>query len=190
MNRSLENPLKDYWALTISPEQRNGKPLSMYKRDRDFLYQWLTPYTDHFIMYPEFTESGRLHYHGIIHISDRYKFYHTKHLVTNIGFTMWKPLRNVKDHLTWLTYCRKNFGISRMKPSIYMTYKNYKRYNETLQAKAELFVMEEYKKAKQTLTELTEYDEANKIYHNRYKFVIYNPENYKTELDKLQEAKV
>lgn len=124
MNKRIENQLKSLhqrrlWALTISPKQRVGDPKLYYVDDRVSMVRLLSRFSEHYIMYPEFTLTGRLHYHGIVLITDNYKYYHTKHHLDKLGFTMWKPLSSFFDHLTWLHYCKKDWGYCKMKPIIY-----------------------------------------------------------------------
>lgn len=123
----LGTPVKDLYALTISPPQRTGCPKTLYKKDRDIIYYYIPKFSNHFILFPEFSQCGRLHYHGIIKVTDKYKFYHTKHLLDNLGFTMWKPLKDYQGQLAWLTYCKKDLGITRLDPFIYKTNCNYKK---------------------------------------------------------------
>lgn len=151
MNRKLEKftsiVLRDFWALTISPPMRTGKPTYHYVSDRNIMTHYLNTYSDHYIMYPEFTNDGRLHYHGIVYIKDKYKFYHTKHYMEHIGFSMWKPLKTHKDHMTWLIYCLKERYFCRLKPIIYDKSVKRKQYTqEDFETKEDIIVNDNIEK--------------------------------------------
>lgn len=69
-----------------------------------------------YIIYPEFDEKGRLHYHGILALdSNQYiRFYkHAMHKLKRIGFVDVKPLKTFKDKLRWICYIKKSFGTTR-----------------------------------------------------------------------------
>lgn len=134
VTKKTQNPfllpikLNSWYALTISPPDRCDKsPKTLYRLDRDEIMYYTCKFSNEFIFYPEFSSSGRLHYHAIVHVSDKYKFYHTKHLLNHLGFCMWKPLNNFIDKLNWLQYCKKDQGFVQYKPIMYQTFKNYKK---------------------------------------------------------------
>lgn len=149
----LCTPLKDFYALTISPPESNRDPRKSYSEDRDSITQLMTPFSDHYMMYPEFTELGRLHYHGLVYVSDKIKFYHTKHLLGILGFCMWKPLRKYSDQLNWLIYCMKNIAICGLEPIKYMTKANYKRKQFFCKLTKSEMICEKLKQAKAVLVE-------------------------------------
>lgn len=94
-------------ALTISPPLREGNQIELFKRDlKRFakLKVW-------FSLYPEFSDTGRLHYHGFIAktILDKY-LKDIEYLQEKFGFICVKPVKNQKG---WEAYCKKEWAVTK-----------------------------------------------------------------------------
>lgn len=100
-------------ALTVSPPYRIQGPRYCYNDDMNFL-KFIRLCSKHFIIYPELSRSSRLHYHGLILISDHIK-YHKKIVpaLKRMGHVKIDPIRTFADHLRWLLYIRKEWETSR-----------------------------------------------------------------------------
>lgn len=95
-------------GLTISPP-----PRYTINNDWKLLYVWvkritsvLTPFCSEWIMYPEFDESARLHFHGIFHVKDKIKYYKTINRLRKHGFI------KIENRITpkWEEYIRKSLS--------------------------------------------------------------------------------
>lgn len=109
--------LGTYYALTISPPDRTvGKarvPLAnVYLDDIINIRRWLGACSKHYCMYPEFSTTGRLHYHGVVQFHDKIKWFRqTKGLFEKrMGYVQLDPLKTPWDYLSWVTYCKKEFN--------------------------------------------------------------------------------
>lgn len=108
-------------AFTLSPPYRftNGTKLKnpnrhLYDEDRisiKSILRYIRCGT--YIIYPEITNTGRLHYHGIINLDKnqnvrfhKYAFYKLKLL----GMVDIKVLNTFKDRLRWIIYMTKEWG--------------------------------------------------------------------------------
>lgn len=109
-------------AVTISPPMRtDGKykqPHKMYFLEDVCKIRQIMRYNriKTYIFYPEFDGKGRLHYHGIINLNvNQYiRFHkHAIHKLRNIGFVDNKKLNTFLDKLRWITYMKKEWGISK-----------------------------------------------------------------------------
>jgi len=110
-------------AITISPPLRYNNKLfknpnkCQYMDDLIFIrhvfhYNRIGSY----IIYPEFDQKGRLHYHGTLNLShdELVRFYkHAVHKLGNLGFVDHKRLLTFMDKLKWSIYCKKEFGLTR-----------------------------------------------------------------------------
>lgn len=100
--------------ITISPSYRSAAPKVLYAQDMFLIHKYLNPCSDHYILYPEFSDESRLHYHGIILFKDVIKFHKTKHLIDKtIGFTKIVRLKSHEDHLRVLIYSMKGWPATR-----------------------------------------------------------------------------
>lgn len=100
------------YALTLSPPIRHGDAEYLYDSDRYLIRKILNRCTDHYIVYPEFDKTCRLHYHGILQVKDMIKFHkHTrKALKAHFNFILVEALPSYKDHLQYMLYMRKDWG--------------------------------------------------------------------------------
>lgn len=119
------------YAITISPPC-NPPTVSCLKwldiKEYD-IRRLLNKFSRHYILYPEFSDTGRLHWHGLIIVHDKLALNLTRHLINKqLGWLALKPIRTFKDKLGWLMYCQKEYAdICRaFKPIIYMNLKRYK----------------------------------------------------------------
>lgn len=102
------------FAITISPPYRFSDPHALYFNDLLKIRRWVNRFSDHYAIWPEFTENARLHYHGVIKLRDPIKFYKTKYKFDKLlGFVKIDKLKTFKDHLRWLFYCQKDYHLIR-----------------------------------------------------------------------------
>lgn len=119
-----EGPTSKSFAFTLSPPIRL-KPLLQFKNpnrvrfdlDAADIRAILARSRMHrHIIYPEFDNKGRLHYHGIIDMTIHdYVSWHksTKHrFERTIGFTDLKELTTFQDKLKWNIYIRKSWPLT------------------------------------------------------------------------------
>lgn len=98
------------YALTISPPFYRGSPAYKYAEDCVMIRKLLNGFSDRYLLFPEFDENARLHYHGSIWIKDKIKFYKTKYLIDkHIGWSKFDPFKKKYDNIGWLCYCRKHY---------------------------------------------------------------------------------
>ncbi len=113
MNRTLENP--KLYSITITPPYRLIDPLYLYNDDLPILVRWFRSFSKHYILYTEFDDTSRIHYHGTIQVHDLIKYHRTKYRIQkSIGFVKLKLLKTPLDLLRWTFYVRKDY---------YMNYK-------------------------------------------------------------------
>ena len=108
---------RQYYAVTISPRPQDHI-LKALKEDYEAMWEQLRRSSKHFCMYPEIVNKDgidRLHYHGVINITDQTKWWKTTNkALQKIGYLRVKPIKTFQDHLRWLTYCRKGSRIHDM----------------------------------------------------------------------------
>lgn len=119
------------YFITISPPYRALAPSILYQQDTYMIYQYLNKCSDHYIIYPEFSSSSRLHYHGIIRINDLIKWHRQKALFDKaVGLTKIILIQNNKEHLRSLIYSMKEWPSTRSllkEPIIYKSNKTIKK---------------------------------------------------------------
>lgn len=98
------------YGLTISPPMQKFviNPDNLL-RSFEFIHKDLKKFCKHYLMYPEFDESGRLHYHGIVQPYDRVKFDRWGGVMRKHGFIKYE-VRSRTQPLNiprWLEYCSK-----------------------------------------------------------------------------------
>lgn len=128
MNRTIEK--NGVYAITISPPYRKRSPDYLYSDDKLVIRRLLNKCSRHYLLYPEFDERSRLHYHGIVYIHDLVKWHkHVKHNIDRmIGFTLIKKIRTIDEHIGWINYCKK--GGYTYDPIVYVNLRR-KRVEET-----------------------------------------------------------
>lgn len=109
-------------AITISPKNRvlGSKLRNANKNifdDDTFQIKQILKYNriNKYIIFPEFDDKGRLHYHGILSLDRNQYIRFYKHALTKlslIGFVDVKKLKEFQDKLKWLIYCKKEWNIS------------------------------------------------------------------------------
>ncbi len=108
MNRTLENP--KIWSITVSSPYRHFRPKYLYQEDIPIIRRWFRSFSKHYILFTEFDDSSRIHYHGTIYIHDMIKFHKTRYAFTSrVGFVKIKQLRTPMDLLKWNFYIRKDY---------------------------------------------------------------------------------
>lgn len=100
------------YAITVSPSLRAIRPEILYQDDVHNLRRLLNQCSHHFILYPEFDSTSRLHYHGVVQIDDLIKLHRIKYKFDRIGFTKVTRFKTFRDHLTYLLYCQKEFAVT------------------------------------------------------------------------------
>ncbi len=106
MNRTLENKMA--YSMTISPPYRFNRPTYLYNEDIPKIKRWLNKFSRHYVIYSEFDDESRLHYHLSVWIHDLIKYHKTKYLLNNkLGFIKTKLLKTRLDLLRWHIYCIK-----------------------------------------------------------------------------------
>lgn len=107
-----------YMALTISP--RNVVfSLFEYNRQKLHICKMLRRCSNEYQIYPELSDSGHLHWHGVFKQTD-YRKCHMQVLpsfVKEMGFICVKKVTNLDE---WLKYCKKNLSKTEevIKPSL------------------------------------------------------------------------
>lgn len=100
------------YSITISPPYRLFSPEYLYNEDIPKIRRWFKKFSKHFILFAEFDESSRIHYHGTIYIDDLIKFHKTRyHFQYRVGFVKTKLLRTFIDLLRWTYYIRKDYHL-------------------------------------------------------------------------------
>ncbi len=121
--------LDQYYSITISAQYRTVHPDFLYNDDKLKLIKWLNRFSDHYIIVPEFSDNGRLHYHGVFKMCDKIKYYKSKYNIDKeIGFVKVEKINDFKSHLRWLTYIYKNYYIVKNDYPFFI-YKKKKREN-------------------------------------------------------------
>jgi len=104
---------KAWFAVTISPQPFTGNTYYKYVNDLIYLKQIFKRSSMHYVFWPEFDKSDRLHYHGVVRVDNKHEWYKsTKRKLRIIGFTKIDLLKSFKDHLRWILYCKKDWGIN------------------------------------------------------------------------------
>lgn len=97
-------------ALTFSPPTSNNTPKFDHYNYYMQILKIIKPSTCRFVMYPEIDKSGRLHYHGILHVKDEIRLYKdTFPKLRKMGFIKVKQMKTFMSILGWLTYCMKEW---------------------------------------------------------------------------------
>jgi len=117
MNTCTQN-----YALTISPPKRSDyksfrNPYAIqYIEDCSFIRSILAYNKIYrYILYPEFDDKQRLHYHGVMTLDYTQKtrvYKHAMHKLQQLGFVDIKPLYTFLDNLRWVIYMKKSFGFT------------------------------------------------------------------------------
>lgn len=98
------------YFITISPPYRAMNPSILYQQDIYIIRQYLNRCSDHYILYPEFSKQSRLHYHGIIRITDLIKWHKQKPMFDKVlGFSKIDLIKSHKEHLRSLVYSMKEW---------------------------------------------------------------------------------
>lgn len=99
--------------ITISPPPRLGKPSVLYGDDMHVI-QWVLRKIKRYIIYPEFDEKRRLHYHGMIIMtaSERCTLYKEciPKLTSLLGYVDTSEPKNFNENLRTVLYCQKEWN--------------------------------------------------------------------------------
>lgn len=108
-------PIGQPIAITISPPQTDNSPSFDYNTSYIPLLIIMKKCTSQFVLYPEVTEEGRLHYHGIMYVKDEINYYREclPKLRNSYGFVKVRRINGHKGKLGWLMYCMKNWALCR-----------------------------------------------------------------------------
>lgn len=93
-------------AITISTPPSQFSVLYRIQDHHTSIDESLRKICKSYILYPEFDEQGRLHYHGMINGYDEIKYFHLKWKLDRVGYTLVKP---IKQPLIWVLYCQKSW---------------------------------------------------------------------------------
>lgn len=100
-----------FYSITISPRYRASTPIFLFNSDEPMIRRYLNKFSRYYIIYPEFDDKVRLHYHGILRVHDMLKYRCIKHTMDRmIGFTCIKKINTFNDKLKWLIYCQKQWA--------------------------------------------------------------------------------
>lgn len=98
----------ELYALTISPPENKYSIDFNYNSYQRIIVVELRKACKHFCIVPEFSETGRLHFHGIIRIDDEIKFYRrVNYILRNIGFVKLTKIKTFADHMRYMLYMYK-----------------------------------------------------------------------------------
>lgn len=116
LQSSLDNVkdinLENVFAFTLTYKREPGgwyEPHRQMRSTMDTIFKQLKRCAkDQWMMTPELTEQGRLHWHGWLEVKDKIKFYRN-FLPQNKrhGFVMIKKIPTMHDKLRWIAYCTK-----------------------------------------------------------------------------------
>lgn len=95
--------------ITISPPTSLMKLSYRHQYYYDLLDPVLRRMCKSYILYPEFDNKGRLHYHGFLHDFDEIKYIATNYKLNRIGWTKVDKLKTFKDQLRTVLYCQKEW---------------------------------------------------------------------------------
>lgn len=97
------------YALTISPKDRYKSYQELFNDDSVTIRR-IKKCTYSYIIYPEITMGGRLHYHGMIRISNA--IYWKKEVLwrlKKLGYVKLDSIKTFYDKLRWITYMSKEW---------------------------------------------------------------------------------
>lgn len=122
---------KGTYFVTITPKYRLRSPMELYYSDMRMIRVKLNKFSDHYCLYPEFSVTSRLHYHGIIKIKDLIKFHRIKYQIDrDIGFSKFDKLKTKKDLFCTLIYSMKEWPMTREYLKQPIMYKKLRRVNK------------------------------------------------------------
>lgn len=103
-------PSPDLLALTLTYKAHSGAdPVWQFKTTKEDLSSLLNSCATDWKMYPELTTDGNLHYHGILAIRDKVKWY--KKVLPTFKRNGFVKLKKVFDLDEWIAYCRKDLKL-------------------------------------------------------------------------------
>ncbi len=100
---------RNWYAITISPPPYGGN--QYYKEFEDYKYfkKILKRTSEHSVFFTEWDNLDRMHYHGLIRIDNKIKWYRcSRRKFSNVGFVNIKLIKNFTEHLRWLNYIKKD----------------------------------------------------------------------------------
>lgn len=111
-------------ALTISPPDRSSKKYPLINQhkftydDDKHLIEQIMKYNriKTYIIYPEFDDKGRLHYHGILTLdhNEQVRFHrHAIHKLRKMGFLDISTLESLKANIRWILYMSMEWSITK-----------------------------------------------------------------------------
>lgn len=122
--RLLNETLHLVYEVTISPPYRNeweklhvkNPNALMYQSDKVRLRHWCkVAGIKRYVFYPEFSDKGRLHYHGMMRFtpSQQHTFFTSLQFKFKmLGLLQYKPLATFGDLIKWSIYMRKDWGFT------------------------------------------------------------------------------
>lgn len=90
-----------------TPFEQTHKPRGQYYYTRVILSKYLGESCDDFVIYPEFTIQGRIHYHGILTIINYVRWVRdTLPRLRKLGYVKMESFKDNPDN--WITYMKKS----------------------------------------------------------------------------------
>lgn len=72
------------------------------------IVRYLRRCSKRYILYPEFTDTGRLHFHGLYYIHDKVAMLKGLPRLQRIGYIKQDKIKTVMDHIRWIVYISKD----------------------------------------------------------------------------------
>lgn len=102
------------YSITISPPHRSDKNSGeIYQEYKKIIINTFASFAVKYIIYPEYSMDGRLHFHGIYQIHDLIKFKRLIYRIRKIGMVKIDRLKTFNDQLKWIIYCQKEWALTR-----------------------------------------------------------------------------
>lgn len=95
-------------AITLSPPAFTGDFVERYHTEfLPELVRFLRRCSKRYMVYPEFTDMGRLHFHGLFYIHDKTAMLKGLPRLQKLGFIKLDKIKTFGDHLRWVIYMSK-----------------------------------------------------------------------------------
>lgn len=99
-------------AFTWAPAKLSLYPIRTFEEHKTVIFPHLQKCCETFMIFPEFTKKGNLHYHGMLMINNRPKWYSTVLPIFNRkGFTC---IKSINDSDKWYEYMSKEVSMMRI----------------------------------------------------------------------------
>ncbi len=96
-----------FYGLTISPKYRRRiNDINLLLSDYKKIDIIIRKFSKNYEIYPELSDTGRLHYHGYMTIDDIIKYKRIINSLRYIGFV--KIETKLRNKMKWMDYCKKD----------------------------------------------------------------------------------